>query len=218
MTVEPGRIPNSADPLTWGCGCDIIDGVREVPVGVLAPGQRFDLVLSATTGKRIRGTVIGRRAQSVAVELDEGRGARSFTTAEGETIQLGGEKARTAWSPDTPVLIISKGETKMVEKAVALPGIGTAKVAAKAAKARAKAKHKPARAAKRARTPKALNSCLCGCGEQVSGRFRQGHDSRYYSLIKKVSRKELGFDKLPRAMREALGGMAGVMTALKAHG
>lgn len=28
--------------------------------------------------------------------------------------------------------------------------------------------------------------CLCGCGEIVAGRFRQGHDSRFHAAVKKL--------------------------------
>jgi len=51
----------------------------------------------------------------------------------------------------------------------------------------------------KARTPKPprqLHPCLCGCGEQVGGRFRMGHDGRYYGWMKRIvggkSPKEVG--------------------------
>lgn len=33
--------------------------------------------------------------------------------------------------------------------------------------------------------------CWCGCGESVNNRFRQGHDAKFMSLVKKVARGEL---------------------------
>jgi hypothetical protein len=46
-----------------------------------------------------------------------------------------------------------------------------------------------AAAPKAGRTPKPprqLHPCLCGCGEQVGGRFRMGHDGRYYGWMKRI--------------------------------
>jgi hypothetical protein len=35
---------------------------------------------------------------------------------------------------------------------------------------------------------KELHGCLCGCGEQVKGRFKQGHDARLHSLVLRLYR------------------------------
>jgi hypothetical protein len=211
MALTSDRLPSSADPLTWHPHCDTIDGVREIPLRCLAPGQEFELVLSATSGRRIRGKLLRHGFASIDVEYDGGKGGTSFVTAEGESITFGGGRTRTSWSPDTPVLLF-KGETHMTAEAAGLPGITKTAKAKVAAKPVAKAKAKVAKA------PKTLNPCLCGCGEKVTGRFRMGHDSRYYSLIKKVLRGELGFEKLPALMRNSLVNVAGCKKAAAAHG
>lgn len=73
--------------------------------------------------------------------------------------------------------------------------------------------------AAKASTPKApreLHPCLCGCGERVAGRFRQGHDGRYYSILRKVSAGEMQFNEMSKTMQAALGSVQGVRKALAA--
>jgi hypothetical protein len=212
--------PSSSNPLTWGDNCAIIDGVREVPLRVLAPGQRFALVLSATTPephKRINGTVVRQTACSIVVDLDEGqgRGGFSFTSPDGEVITIGGGgNRRTTWSPDTAVLILPKeGESKMAQERVAALPIGRKSVPAPGKKAVAKTTVQ-----KVAKQPKTLNPCGCGCGDKVAGRFRQGHDSKFYSMLKKVIKGELGFDKLPKLVQNTVGNVAGAKKLVAAHG
>jgi len=193
--------------------------VREVPLRVLAPGQRFALVLSATTPephKRINGTVVRQTACSIVVDLDEGqgRGGFSFTSPDGEVITIGGGgNRRTTWSPDTAVLILPKGETNMTAERVAQLPIGKKTVAAPGKKAVAKTAVQ-----KVAKAPKQLNPCGCGCGDKVAGRFRQGHDSKFYSMLKKVIKGELGFDKLPKLVQNTVGNVAGAKKLVAAHG
>lgn len=213
--------PSSSNPLTWGDNCGIIDGVREVPLRVLAPGQRFALVLSATTPephKRITGTVVRQTSCSILVDLDAGQGGKggfSFQSPDGETITIGGGgSSRTTWSPDTAVLVLKKGEqnTMVTERVAQLP-IGKKSVPAPGKKAVAKAAVQ-----KVAKAPKTLNPCGCGCGDRVSGRFRQGHDSKFYSMLKKVIKGELGFDKLPKLVQATVGNVNGAKKLVAAHG
>lgn len=208
---------SSHNPLTWHPGCDIIDGVREVPLSVLGNGQRFYLVLQLPDGnKKIPGRVIYRTAGSVLVEV-EGKGTHSFTTAEGETITFGAGMQRQHWSLNAPVLVRGpesddEGDemaTQTAERTVALPGVPAKKAAAPKA---------AAAAVKTPKAPKQLNPCGCGCGDKVAGRFRQGHDSRYYSLLKKVVRKELEFNKLPKLMQQTVGTAANAAKLVAAHG
>jgi hypothetical protein len=243
--------------LTSGNECDIIDNVREVPIGSLAPGRRFDLVLTATTPpphKRLRGTLVRKGPGTVAVVLDDAEKQRSFTTAEGSVVVLRQAGGIIYWSPGTPVLAlvdkltglaemrdVSRWTTRggtgvgpdmhhpdnyttapdknslaesdegddMSERTAALPGIPGAVRSSK------KAKVKGSKAKAKAKAPKELHPCLCGCGERVAGRFRQGHDGRYYSLLKKVSAGEMQFNELPKGMQSSLGSVAGAKKALK---
>jgi len=52
------------------------------------------------------------------------------------------------------------------------------------AKGAAKAEPKP-------RAEPSLHPCICGCGEQVSGRYRQGHDAKVHSWIAQVEKGEM---------------------------
>jgi hypothetical protein len=249
--------------LTDESGCDMIDGVREVPLRSLAPGRRFELVLNATTPwphKRLPGTVIRHGPGTTAVVMDHAEKERSFTTAEGQVIILHTTGGVQYWSPGTAVIPLflneripglkvqapatrdiskwtSKGGTGIgltpeaeseyevqeresamaqatatgtKERVASLPLPGTA--ATKTDKAK-NAAPKPPKAPK---APKELHGCLCGCGEMVAGRFRQGHDGRYYSILKKVAAGEMQFNEMPRAMQEAQRNVAGVKKTLEA--
>lgn len=52
------------------------------------------------------------------------------------------------------------------------------------------------------RSPKELHECLCGCGKLVAGRFAQGHDSTFKSLIKKLKRNQIGMESLSPLMQK----------------
>lgn len=251
MTVTTNPMPQISqsyrfgDCLTDELECDMIGGVREVPLRSIAPGQRFELVLSATTPyphKRWSGTVIRHGPGTSAVILDHAEKERHFTTKEGTTVVLHKSGGIQYWSPGTAVLKIA-GErditrwttqggtgvglapdaesqdeltrrTEMSEERVAtLPGTGNG------TKTKAAKKGKAAKVAK-AKTPKApkvakpLNDCMCGCGDKVTGNFRQGHDARYYSILKKLNKGEMAFNSIPKLMQNALGNLAGAKKAL----
>lgn len=87
----------------------------------------------------------------------------------------------------------------------------------KAAKARGK-KAAPKAKAARARVAKELNACKCGCGDKVTGNFRQGHDARYYGFLKKVVREIIPFNQLPKLMQTEAENIAGAKRLLKASG
>lgn len=107
-----------------------------------------------------------------------------------------------------------------VEKTASLLGGSTKKVArgrkARVLKTRTKAEAKP-KAVKTPKAPKVLNSCKCGCGEKVTGNFRQGHDARYFGLLKKVVREILPFNQLPKAMQNEAENVAGCKRLLGKH-
>lgn len=247
--------PFTSESLTQAWGCDMIDGVREVPIGTLKPGRKFELVLTATTPKphkRIRGLLVRVGPGTVAVVLEGSERERSFQTAEGQQVVLHTTGGVVYWSPGTPVLPLSDkdgkavtadvtrwttkqglgvqedphhpanfeadnaqsapGEEKdMAQRNATLPGLGKSSKGHSQHKAKTKGKAKPS-------APKELHPCLCGCGERVAGRFRQGHDGKYYSLLKQVSRGDMQFNELPRQMQANLGSVAGVKKALAASG
>lgn len=95
------------------------------------------------------------------------------------------------------------------EKYAALPGVPSGH--ARPAKTRNGKGLKVVRAAK---TPKELNACRCGCGERVTGQFRQGHDSKYYSLLRQVKAGTLAFNQLPKAVQSECKDRAGAMRIL----
>jgi len=227
--------------LTDESECDMIDGVREVPLRSLAPGRRFELVLSATTPyphKRHQGTVIRHGPGTSAVVLDHAEKERTFTTQEGQVVVLHVAGGVQYWSPGTAVRPIpgerdisrwtSKGGTgigltpeaetqdEMEEKekqmtkerhaALPLPGTAATKTDKKA---KAKGKASP-----KVKVAKTLNDCKCGCGEKVGGNFRQGHDARYYSILKKVKAGEMTFAQMPKLMQSEHKDVAGVKRAL----
>ena len=41
------------------------------------------------------------------------------------------------------------------------------------------------------RTPKAKHPCACGCGSETGGTWAQGHDARFYGIMRKVNAGEL---------------------------
>lgn len=60
--------------------------------------------------------------------------------------------------------------------------------------------------------PDEPNLCLCGCGEQVSRRFRQGHDARLKGVLLRVARGEEEPGAIPEIARprlEELGSLLG---------
>src|SRR3977135_1558905 len=101
---------NSQVTLTEGEGCYMIDGVREVPLRSLAPGRRFELILTATTPyphKRVPGTVIRHGPGTSAVVLDHAEKERSFVTKEGTEVVLHTTGGIVYWSPGTPVVALA---------------------------------------------------------------------------------------------------------------
>lgn len=101
------------------------------------------------------------------------------------------------------------------ERIAALP-TGEATPAKKLTGAAAKAKE--AAAARPPKAPKQLNPCGDGCGEMVKGRFKQGHDSKFYSMLKKVIAGDMKFNDLPQIMRSAVKSTEGAKQLVAAHG
>lgn len=76
------------------------------------------------------------------------------------------------------------------------------------------------KAAKAPKAPVALTpdgKCLCGCGEQVTKRFKPGHDARMFGWFKKVASGDMDFNDLPKAVKARVKDKAGVKKELAAH-
>lgn len=75
-------------------------------------------------------------------------------------------------------------------------------------------------APKAARAPKApveTKPCLCGCGEDVTRRFRPGHDARMFGWFKKVVDGKMEFKDLPKQVQLRVRDKAGIKKELAAH-
>lgn len=57
----------------------------------------------------------------------------------------------------------------------------------------------------RAKKEKVLQPCLDGCGEQVPGNFKMGHDAKLKSMILKIERGEMAPTDLPEIAQELVG-------------
>lgn len=96
-----------------------------------------------------------------------------------------------------------KGKDAVAARADAKKAKGKAPKAAKTPteKTAKAAKAPKAAGEKKPRTKKApQNPCHDGCGALVRGKFKQGHDATYKSLVLKVEREELKQSDLPKGM------------------
>lgn len=107
---------------------------------------------------------------------------------------------------------MAKVATVAKERYAALPGLGGASHGG--TRPAKKKNGKGPRIVRAAKTPKELNACRCGCGERVTGQFRQGHDSKYYSLLRQVKAGTMAFNQLPKAMHSECKDRAGAMRIL----
>lgn len=57
--------------------------------------------------------------------------------------------------------------------------------------------------------PKATRACCCGCGEQVTGWFRMGHDARFHGWMKKIARGKMGANEIPATAAKLMTIVAG---------
>ncbi len=55
----------------------------------------------------------------------------------------------------------------------------------------------------KAKKEKTLSPCKCGCGEQVTGHFAQGHDARFKGWLLKVERGEMKVEELNGVVRKS---------------
>lgn len=64
-----------------------------------------------------------------------------------------------------------------------------------------------ARSAKsgRAKTPKTVRKCFCGCGEETMGYFAPGHDGRFHGLMKKLERGEIEPKDIRKSQADVIG-------------
>jgi len=89
--------------------------------------------------------------------------------------------------------------------AVAQPTVSTNKKANQERLAALKAKQTDKKAAKAAapKKEKAVRPCGCGCGEQVTSFFAQGHDARFKGWMIKVERGTMAVKDLPPLVQKS---------------
>lgn len=89
--------------------------------------------------------------------------------------------------------------------------------AKKVAAEKAKATPEGATKAKvvRAKKEKVLQPCLDGCGAQVGGNFKMGHDAKLKSLILKIERGEADMADLPEIAQELVTFKKGEVETIK---
>lgn len=203
-------------------GCDKSRGER--PLRRLLPGDRFELHLP-TSGRTWLGTVIASRYDTVAVIMDGRETEKYFKTKEGKEVilqQMGGVEY---WPGSAPVRPLGEkrdisrwkankagaiqdtdpqqGDTKTKEEEEQMAKVANlAKTANDEPPITAgQVKERKLTAVKKPKAPKELHPCLCGCGEMVTGRFRMGHDGRYYGLLNRVVNDKMKFNELPAKMQ-----------------
>lgn len=216
-------------------GCE----AREVPLRRLRPGDRFELVLSRS---KPRGTLVRIGPGTAAVIIDGHETERLVRFQDGREAKLRRMGGLSYWDTGTPVVPLkekrdvsrwteiggammdldpeseNKEEHMAGARAVAslVPGRGRAGQASAGARpGPVKVRDVKPRAPKQ---PKQLNPCLCGCGEMVAGRFRMGHDSRYYSILKKVVAGKMKFGEMSEYMRKQAKNVPGCAQIIAASG
>lgn len=184
----------------------------ECPIRKLNPGDRFKLTL-AISGKTFFGTLVRNGPGTSAVLIDGHEVERDIQTQEGPHKIVRRSGGITYWSTGTAVVPLNEqrdvsgwhhkfdkqgigivntdtdkkenADMTTAARAAALPIAGKTEVK-KAAKGKI-AVVKKAKAAPAPTPKKALSACLCGCGDQVTGRFRMGHDARYHGWLRKLA-------------------------------
>lgn len=102
------------------------------------------------------------------------------------------------------------------ERIAALPGVASTATGKRPLTGAAKAAAEGA-ATRTPKAPKQLNPCGDGCGEMVKGRFKQGHDSKFYSMLKKLVAGDMKFTDLPQIMRSTVKSTEGAKALIAAH-
>jgi hypothetical protein len=169
------------------------------------------------------GTYVESTACSSKVILDvTGKPGHKFTTSDGKEVSFGPRKKVEYFWPGA--LVIPTGEVVEVQERgvesqftnqtgdnddmATLPGIS--KKAAGAVKSK-----KEKRAAK---SKVADHPCLCGCGELCVGRFKMGHDGRFYKQLRQAIAGDVKFGALPGVIRSEVKDLNGAKAYLKNHG
>lgn len=90
----------------------------------------------------------------------------------------------------------SKSEKERIAKAVR-------RVAGKKGKAKPKKEEKNSPEPHKNGLPKGpgKNPCACGCGGTTNSTFQQGHDTRVYSVLRRINVKRAKVSDLPEAVR-----------------
>lgn len=195
-----------------------------VPIATLAPGTPFVLAGEVP----IRGVVVLRNTSRVRVRLEAPAKRVEFTDKEGRHFDFESTSGgQTDWSGGT---LVFKEEDVMGETATAAEAAVVKnprlvafkqKMAAKKVEG-AKPAAKPGKTAKPAKPAKekekpSLKPCGCGCGEQVTRRFKPGHDARFYGWLRKVADGRMKFEELSPFVRKQVGDIKAVKALVKEH-
>jgi hypothetical protein len=193
---------------------------KEVRIAQLRTGDRFVLHLPIA-GKQYAGTFLRQGPGSAEVVLDGHEEIREFATKEGREVVIKTMGGPSYWASSTPVVPTGENvdvseflrepyptkkeyQPMTAETAVALPGVTPKAQAKKVSKIKLVKGGKKSKGPAKAKTPKELHDCLCGCGEQVAGRFRMGHDARYYGWLRTIAtQNEKKLPDVPAAFKKA---------------
>lgn len=205
-TKQPARPQSQVDGLKGG----------RVYLHEIRVGQMF--LLSDDT--RVIGEVLHHGVGSVTVKYSKGDRTATFTDKAGAKVSVSMTVAPVeTWSPNTIVTAIKAddGERRPLSLRASAQ---QSELEAYYEEARTMAAKKEAKKGKiRSKAEKSAgNSCGCGCGKMVTRSFAQGHDSKFYSQLKKVAKGESKFGDLPAVVQKAVGGtIEGAKAAIRAH-
>lgn len=141
-----------------------------------------------------------RRAENLAHRTEE-----SLIIQQPEGFVNTGEESAMAEAVGQPVTPAKSKAKVPPAAAVAQPTVSAQKQANKERLANLKAKATQKQEEKAAKPPKekTVRPCGCGCGEQVSAYFAQGHDARFKGWMVKVERGTMAVKDLPPMVQKS---------------
>jgi hypothetical protein len=120
-------------------------------------------------------------------------GAKAKTTSHKSEARPLGTKA--------PAKAKKASADKKAEKALKAAERRAKEEARKEAQAKAKADRKAARAATPRKSTKEVKPCACGCKEETTSYFVQGHDARFKGWLLKIERGQMEVKDLPKSVQ-----------------
>lgn len=141
-----------------------------------------------------------RRAERLAPRTED-----SFIVVDASVFEKEPEMSADAAVVGQPTAAKAKPAKPAPTSTVAQPTVSANKQANKERLEKLKAKAAEKNAAKAAKPPKekTVRPCACGCGEQVSAYFAQGHDARFKGWMVKVERGQMAVKDLPPMVQKS---------------